>query len=222
LEVFYTNKKIIGPINIKFKTNELVLLLGHNGSGKTTFLKALAGVVNFKGEIISSDGKPFYMATGYVFQNPETQIVGSTVWEDVIFGLENIGLKREEIEERAVETLKITGLLDYKDFDPYSLSGGQKQKLAISSILAMRPKFLLLDEPTAMLDKYDRMIIKRLIEQLKKTGIGIILATHHVEIFYDIADRVIFMKDGLVKYDEAALEKVLREYYEEGGAIWRK
>ncbi|EKF48843.1 cobalt ABC transporter ATPase [Thermosipho africanus H17ap60334] len=168
MEVFYTNKKIIGPINIKFKTNELVLLLGHNGSGKTTFLKALAGVVNFKGEIISSDGKPFYMATGYVFQNPETQIVGSTVWEDVIFGLENIGLKREEIEERAVETLKITGLLDYKDFDPYSLSGGQKQKLAISSILAMRPKFLLLDEPTAMLDKYDRMIIKRLIEQLKK------------------------------------------------------
>lgn len=222
MEVFYTNKKIIGPINIKFKTNELVLLLGHNGSGKTTFLKALAGVVNFKGEIISSDGKPFYMATGYVFQNPETQIVGSTVWEDVIFGLENIGLEREEIEERAVETLKTTGLLNYKDFDPYSLSGGQKQKLAISSILAMRPKFLLLDEPTAMLDKYDRMIIKRLIEQLKKTGIGIILATHHVEIFYDIADRIILMKDGLVKYDGAALEKVLREYYEEGGVKWRK
>ncbi|WP_241229973.1 energy-coupling factor ABC transporter ATP-binding protein [Thermosipho globiformans] len=207
---------------MKFKTNELVLLLGHNGSGKTTFLKALAGVVNFKGEIISSDGKPFYMATGYVFQNPETQIVGSTVWEDVIFGLENIGLKREEIEKRALETLKTTGLLDYKDFDPYSLSGGQKQKLAISSILAMRPKFLLLDEPTAMLDKYDRMIIKRLIEQLKKTGIGIILATHHVEIFYDIADRVILMKDGLVKYDGAALEKILREYYEEGGTIWKK
>jgi energy-coupling factor transport system ATP-binding protein len=222
LEVFYTNKKIIGPINIKFKTNELVLLLGHNGSGKTTFLKALAGVVNFKGEIISSDGKPFYMATGYVFQNPETQIVGSTVWEDVIFGLENIGLEREEIEKRALETLKTTGLLNYKDFDPYSLSGGQKQKLAISSILAMRPKFLLLDEPTAMLDKYDRMIIKRLIEQLKKTGIGIILATHHVEIFYDIADRIILMKDGLVKYDGAALEKVLREYYEEGGVKWRK
>ncbi|MDK2839650.1 MAG: energy-coupling factor transport system ATP-binding protein, partial [Thermosipho sp. (in: thermotogales)] len=102
------------------------------------------------------------------------------------------------------------------------LSGGQKQKLAISSILAMRPKFLLLDEPTAMLDKYDRMIIKRLIEQLKKTGIGIILATHHVEIFYDIADRIILMKDGLVKYDGAALEKVLREYYEEGGVKWRK
>ncbi len=162
------------------------------------------------------------MATGYVFQNPETQIVGSTVWEDVIFGLENIGLKREEIEKRALETLKTTGLLDYKDFDPYSLSGGQKQKLAISSILAMRPKFLLLDEPTAMLDKYDRMIIKRLIEQLKKTGIGIILATHHVEIFYDIADRVILMKDGLVKYDGAALEKILREYYEEGGTIWKK
>ncbi|MDK2900221.1 MAG: energy-coupling factor transport system ATP-binding protein [Thermosipho sp. (in: thermotogales)] len=222
MEVFYTNKKIIGPINIKFKTNELVLLLGHNGSGKTTFLKALAGVVNFKGEIISSDGKPFYMATGYVFQNPETQIVGSTVWEDVIFGLENIGLEREEIEKRALETLKTTGLLNYKDFDPYSLSGGQKQKLAISSILAMRPKFLLLDEPTAMLDKYDRMIIKRLIEQLKKTGIGIILATHHVEIFYDIADRIILMKDGLVKYDGAALEKVLREYYEEGGVKWRK
>ncbi|WP_184619838.1 energy-coupling factor ABC transporter ATP-binding protein [Thermosipho japonicus] len=222
MEVFYTNKKIIGPINIKFKTNELVLLLGHNGSGKTTFLKALAGVVNFKGEIISSDGKPFYMATGYVFQNPETQIVGSTVWEDVIFGLENIGLEREEIEKRALETLKTTRLLDYKDFDPYSLSGGQKQKLAISSILAMRPKFLLLDEPTAMLDKYDRMIIKRLVEQLKKTGIGIILATHHVEIFNDIADRVILMKDGLVKYDGEALEKVLEEYYEEGGAIWRK
>ncbi|ACJ74699.1 ABC-type cobalt transport system, ATPase component [Thermosipho africanus TCF52B] len=222
MEVFYTNKKIIGPINIKFKNNELVLLLGHNGSGKTTFLKALAGVVNFKGEIISSDGKPFYMATGYVFQNPETQIVGSTVWEDVIFGLENIGLEREEIEKRALETLKTTGLLNYKDFDPYSLSGGQKQKLAISSILAMRPKFLLLDEPTAMLDKYDRMIIKRLIEQLKKTGIGIILATHHVEIFYDIADRIILMKDGLVKYDGAALEKVLREYYEEGGVKWRK
>lgn len=160
------------------------------------------------------------MVTGYVFQNPETQILGSTVWEDVIFGLENIGLNREEIESRANEVLNITGLYNMKNADPYSLSGGQKQKLAIASILAMRPKFLLLDEPTAMLDKDDRKIIKELIKDLKKMEIGIILATHHPDIFYDISDRVICMENGNIKVDSRMIIETIKDYYEEGGIQW--
>ncbi|MBO8161547.1 MAG: ABC transporter ATP-binding protein [Thermosipho sp. (in: Bacteria)] len=188
-------------VSLTLHTNELILLLGRNGSGKSTFLKALAGLLNYKGEIITSNGLDHYFVTGYVFQNPETQIIGSTVWEDVIFGLENIGLPREEIKARAEKALKIVGLYRFKDFDPYNLSGGQKQKLAIASILSMEPDFLLLDEPTAMLDKHDRKIIKSLILELKKLNIGIILATHHANLFFDIADRVLYLENKKIVYD---------------------
>ncbi|SHH37586.1 energy-coupling factor transport system ATP-binding protein [Thermosipho atlanticus DSM 15807] len=201
LSVNIGNKKIIDSISTTFKTKELVLLLGRNGSGKSTFLKALAGLTKYSGKIFTSTNEKHYLVTGYIFQNPETQIIGSTVWEDVIFGLENIGLARDEIKKRAEKALKIVGLYKFKDLDPYVLSGGQKQKLAIASILSMEPYFLLLDEPTAMLDKHDRKIIKILIKELKKLNIGVILATHHSNFFFDIADRIIFLSNGKIVFD---------------------
>lgn len=210
---------IIDRISISFKTNEIVLLLGRNGSGKSTFLKALASLQKYSGKIYTSEGKDPYLETGYVFQNPETQIIGSTVWEDVIFGLENIGLPRDEIKKRAEKALKIVGLYKLKDIDPLNLSGGQKQKLAIASILSMEPSFLLLDEPTAMLDKHDRKIIKNLIEELKKLNIGIIIATHHADLFLDITDRILFLSNGKIIFDGKInnyFDLVNRFYHKEG------
>ncbi|ABR31732.1 energy-coupling factor ABC transporter ATP-binding protein [Thermosipho melanesiensis] len=202
-------------VNTIFHKNELVLLLGHNGSGKSTLLKAMAGLVNFSGEINTENNLPHYLLTGYVFQNPETQIIGSTVWEDVIFGLENLGLKKEEIKKRAMEILKITGLLEFKDIEPHNLSGGQKQKLAISSILVMKPDYLLLDEPLTMLDKNDRKVIKELIGNLKKIGLGIIIATHLPEAFLDISDRVIIMDRGNIVKDSRKVFETVRLYINE-------
>ncbi|MDK2886350.1 MAG: energy-coupling factor transport system ATP-binding protein [Thermosipho sp. (in: thermotogales)] len=174
---------------------------------------------NYSGKIFTSNGEDPYLVTGYVFQNPETQIIGSTVWEDVIFGLENIGLNRQEIKKRAEKALKIVGLYNIKDTDPLNLSGGQKQKLAIASILSMEPSFLLLDEPTAMLDKHDRKIIKNLIHELKKLDIGIIIATHHVDLFLEISDRIIFLSNGKIIFDGKInnyLDFVRRFYNKEG------
>lgn len=198
------------------------MLLGRNGSGKSTFLKSLAGLQKYNGMVYTSEDKDPYLETGYVFQNPETQIIGSTVWEDVIFGLENIGLPRDEIKQRAEKALKIVGLYKLKDIDPLNLSGGQKQKLAIASILSMEPSFLLLDEPTAMLDKHDRKIIKNLIGELKKLDIGIIIATHHADLFLDISDRIIFLHNGKIIFDGKInnyFEIVNKFYNKEGGVI---
>lgn len=198
------------------------MLLGRNGSGKSTFLKSLAGLQKYNGMVYTSEDKDPYLETGYVFQNPETQIIGSTVWEDVIFGLENIGLQRDEIKQRAEKALKIVGLYKLKDIDPLNLSGGQKQKLAIASILSMEPSFLLLDEPTAMLDKHDRKIIKNLIGELKKLDIGIIIATHHADLFLDISDRIIFLHNGKIIFDGKInnyFEIVNKFYNKEGGVI---
>ncbi|QTA38974.1 ABC transporter ATP-binding protein [Thermosipho ferrireducens] len=188
-------------MTLTLKTKEVALLLGENGSGKSTLLKVLAGLYPYKGTISCTGNADHSDVTGYVFQNPETQIIGSTVWEDVIFGLENIGLKKEEIKKRAEWVLKVVGLYEFKDKDPFLLSGGQKQKLAIASILAMRPEFLLLDEPTAMLDKYDRTAVKELIKEIIRLQKGIIIATHHAEFFFDIAQRVIVLSRGKIIYD---------------------
>ncbi|ANQ53122.1 ABC transporter [Thermosipho affectus] len=215
LEVFYGNKRVLGKIDTKFSKDEFVLLLGYNGSGKSTFLKALSGLVNYSGEIIVEGNHPHYFVTGYVFQNPETQIIGSTVWEDVIFGLENLGLDREEIRKRAQKVLKITGLYDFKHMEPHNLSGGQKQKLAISSILVMEPEYLLLDEPLSMLDKNDRQVLKELIFDLKKMGMGIIVATHNPEVFLEFSNRAIFMDKGTIVKDSNDVLEVVDMYINE-------
>ncbi|MFN6992454.1 MAG: energy-coupling factor ABC transporter ATP-binding protein, partial [Fervidobacterium sp.] len=175
------DRAILKSISTSFRSGEIVLVIGENGSGKSTLLKVLGGIVEYKGEILLPEGyEEISLLTGYVFQNPETQIIGSTVFEDVVFGLENIGLSRKEMERRVHYVLDLLELSHLKSFDPYYLSGGQKQRLAIASILALEPEFLLLDEVTAMLDKNGKKEVITAIEKLKTLGKGIVVASHEL------------------------------------------
>ncbi|MEN6515466.1 MAG: ABC transporter ATP-binding protein, partial [Fervidobacterium sp.] len=140
LSVYHGKKRVINNISTYFETGKITMIIGPNGSGKSTILRALSGLVDFYGKVSLPDGyKDIAELTGYVFQNPETQIIGSTVWEDVIFGLENIGLSKEEMDKRGNYVLGLLELSNLRNFDPYYLSGGQKQRLAIASILALEP-----------------------------------------------------------------------------------
>jgi len=189
-------------VSTYFETGEITMVIGPNGSGKSTLLKALAGLVKYEGEILLPEGyESVDELTGYVFQNPETQIIGSTVFEDVIFGLENIGLPPGEIDRRANYVLELLELSNLRDSDPYYLSGGQKQRLAIASILALEPMFLLLDEVTAMLDKNGKREVLEAIVRLKNLNKGIVIATHELDLFSQIADRCIYIRDGRIVFD---------------------
>lgn len=202
ISVSYLGKQILRDISTSFETGEIVMVIGANGSGKSTLLKVLAGLIEYDGEIVLPEGvSDVSEVTGYVFQNPETQIIGSTVWEDVIFGLENIGLKKDEMEKRAMHVLRLLELEELKDTDPYYLSGGQKQRLAIASILALQPEFLLLDEVTAMLDKNGKREVVDAVVKLKEEGKGIIVATHELNLFSPYADRCIYIDAGSIVFD---------------------
>ncbi len=225
ISVSYASKQILKNISTSFETGEIVMIIGANGSGKSTLLKVLAGLIDYAGEIILPEGiNDVSEITGYVFQNPETQIIGSTVWEDVIFGLENIGLDKREMEIRANYVLNLLELAELKDADPYYLSGGQKQRLAIASILALQPEFLLLDEVTAMLDKNGKREVVEAVVKLKEAGKGIIIATHELNLFCSYADRCIYIDDGAIVFDgnpsdgiKLYREKVHREFTSKAG-----
>jgi energy-coupling factor transporter ATP-binding protein EcfA2 len=220
INVSYASKQTLKNISTSFETGEIVMIIGANGSGKSTLLKVLAGLIDYNGEIILPEGiNDVSEITGYVFQNPETQIIGSTVWEDVIFGLENIGLDKKEMEARANYVLNLLELAELKDADPYYLSGGQKQRLAIASVLALQPEFLLLDEVTAMLDKNGKREVVEAVVKLKEAGKGIIIATHELNLFSPYADRCIYIDGGTVVFDgnpndgiKLYREKVHREF----------
>jgi energy-coupling factor transport system ATP-binding protein len=197
------NKSILKGISTTFVSGEVVMVIGSNGSGKSTLLKILSGIVEpTSGDIVIPNGYDnISLLTGYVFQNPETQIIGSTVWEDVIFGLENIGLNKEEINEKANYVLELLELSHLKNYDPYYLSGGQKQRLAIASILALEPEFLLLDEVTAMVDKNGKKEVLNAIFKLKEAGKGIVVATHELNLFSQISDRCLVIDKGKIIFD---------------------
>jgi len=202
VSVNYSGKKVLKGITTTFETGNIVMIIGRNGSGKSTLLKVLAGLIDFAGQIIIPEKySDISELTGYVFQNPETQIVGSTVFEDVIFGLENIGFSKTEMETRARYVLDLLELSDLKFFDPYYLSGGQKQRLAIASVLALNPEFLLLDEVTAMLDKNGKREVLNAVLKLKETNKGVIVATHELNLFLPYVDRCIYIEDGKIAFD---------------------
>jgi len=209
LSVYHGKKRVINNVSTYFETGKITMIIGPNGSGKSTVLKALSGLVDFYGKVSLPDGyNDIAEITGYVFQNPETQIIGSTVWEDVIFGLENIGLSKEEMDKRGNYVLGLLELSNLRDFDPYYLSGGQKQRLAIASILALEPEFLLLDEVTAMLDKNGKREVLNAIVRLKETGKGVILATHELDLFLPVVDRCIYISGGNIVFDGEPIDGV--------------
>lgn len=194
-------------VDIDILPGEFVAVLGHNGSGKSTFAKHLNVLLTPDGGSLWVDGKnaadeknlwDIRKNAGMVFQNPDNQIIASVVEEDVGFGPENIGVPTEEILERVDRSLKSVGMQEYREHSPNKLSGGQKQRVAIAGVMAMEPKCIILDEPTAMLDPNGRKEVLKAVQKLnKEKGITIIFITHYMEEVVD-ADRVYVMDSGKV------------------------
>jgi len=218
-------KHALKDINLEIPEGEFVGVIGHTGSGKSTLIqhlngliKATSGALYYNGENIYEEGynmRELRNQVGLVFQYPEHQLFEVDVMTDVCFGPKNQGLSKEECKERALEALKLTGLKEkYYSSSPFELSGGQKRRVAIAGVLAMKPKVLVLDEPTAGLDPKGRDDILDQIAYLhKETGMTVILVSHSMEDIARYADRIIVMNKGEVMYnDEPA--KVFAHYKE--------
>lgn len=198
-------KQILKDIDLEIKEGEFLALLGHNGSGKSTLAKLINGLlIPGEGDVLV-DGMNtkneeeiwnIRRNAGMVFQNPDNQLVATIVEDEVAFGPENLGIEPAEIRKRVDKALEDVGMSDYKKNAPHLLSGGQKQRVAIAGILAMSPKYIILDEPTAMLDPSGRReVIDTLVKLNKEENKTIILITHYMEEAA-ISDRVVVMEDG--------------------------
>lgn len=203
-------KIALNSVSMNIKKGEFLVVLGHNGSGKSTIAKHMNAL------LLPTDGKMFVdgmdtveesllweirSRAGMVFQNPDNQLVATIVEEDVAFGPENLGVEPQEIRKRVDDCLKKVGMYEYRRHAPHLLSGGQKQRIAIAGILAMMPKCIIFDEPTAMLDPSGRKEVLDTIKDINKNlGITIVLITHYMDEAA-MADRVIVMDKGEVKLE---------------------
>lgn len=202
--------EVLKGINLNIQEGEFVAVLGHNGSGKSTLAKhinailtATSGKVFVNGIDASDENRLFELrqCAGMVFQNPDNQIVSSIVEEDVAFALENLGVPCEEMRKRVDDALKAVNMYDYRLHSPAQLSGGQKQRVAIAGIIAMRPKCIILDEPTAMLDPQGRREVMAVIKKMNAEGVTIVLITHYMDEAAQCG-RVIVMDKGKVVLDD--------------------
>lgn len=201
---------VLHDFNLNVEQGSFVALLGHNGSGKSTVAKLTNGIlfpekgcVYVDGQQVTDDDSVFDIRkkVGMVFQNPDNQIVASIVEEDVAFGAENLGLPPDEIRTRVDDALKRVGMYEHKDKAPHKLSGGQKQRVAVAGIIAMKPKCIVLDEPTAMLDPSGRREVVETIKMLnREEGITIVLITHYMDEAVQ-ADRVVVIDNGEIRLD---------------------
>lgn len=218
--------RAIDDVSLDIKEGDFVAILGHNGSGKSTFAKHMNGIlmptegtVWISGMDTSDENHIWDIrkTAGMVFQNPDNQIIGNIVEEDVGFGPENMGVPTDEIWKRVDESLDAVGMTAYRLKSPNKLSGGQKQRVAIAGVMAMKPRCIILDEPTAMLDPNGRREVIRTLRKLnQKEKITILLITHYMEEVVD-ADRVIVMDNGRVVMDGTPKEifsrvKELKKY----------
>ena len=195
-------------VSLKVEQGEMVALLGKNGAGKSTLFLHLNGIyqpdegqVFIDGEELKYDKKSllkFRQKVGIVFQNPDDQIFAPTVEEDVAFGPLNLGLSMEEVQDRVEEALARVGMSGYEKKAPHHLSGGQKKRVAIAGILAMKPEIMVLDEPTAGLDPQGVMDLSKLLNELNDEGITIIISTHEVDLVPTYAKKVFVLVDGLL------------------------
>lgn len=200
-------KRAIDGVDLDIKKGSFVAVLGHNGSGKSTFAKHINGLLLptdgtvWVGEMDTKDEEHIWdvrKTAGMVFQNPDNQIIGTVVEEDVGFGPENMGISTGDIWKRVDESLAKTGMTAYRHHSPNKLSGGQKQRVAIAGVMAMRPQCIVLDEPTAMLDPNGRKEVLEAVHQLnRQENVTVVLITHYMEEVID-ADRVVVMDDGHV------------------------
>lgn len=199
--------KALDDVSLEIHEGEHIAVLGHNGCGKSTLAKHLnalllptEGTVEVDAVDTASEADLWTIrqTVGMVFQNPDNQLVATTVEEDVAFGPENMGMEPSIIRQRVDEALEAVGMQEYKDKGPHLLSGGQKQRVAIAGIIAMRPKYIVFDEPTAMLDPLGRREVMETMQRLnKEEGITIINITHFMEEAV-LADRVIVMEHGRI------------------------
>lgn len=199
--------RAIDEVTLDIEPGQFIAILGHNGSGKSTLAKHMNAL------LVPSDGTMWVdgmdtkeeehlwdvrQSAGMVFQNPDNQIIGTVVEEDVGFGPENLGVPTKEIWQRVEDSLKAVGMIEYRHHSPNKLSGGQKQRVAIAGVMAMRPKCIVLDEPTAMLDPNGRKeVLRSVMELRKREHITVILITHYMEEVVD-ADHVFVMDHGHV------------------------
>ena len=219
-------RRAIDEVNIDIEPGQFIAILGHNGSGKSTLAKHMNAILTPTGGTMWVDGKDtkneeniwdVRQTAGMVFQNPDNQIIGTVVEEDVGFGPENLGVPTEEIWQRVEESLSAVGMIEYRHHSPNKLSGGQKQRVAIAGVVAMRPKCIVLDEPTAMLDPNGRKEVLRTVEELRRREkVTVILITHYMEEVVG-ADHVIVMDKGHVVLEGTAREvfsqvELLKEY----------
>ena len=199
--------RAVDDVDLDVKAGDFVAILGHNGSGKSTLAKHLNAILIPTEGTLYVDGKDtrdesklweIRQSAGMVFQNPDNQIIGTIVDEDVGFGPENMGVPSAEIWKRVEKSLKAVGMWEYRDHSPNKLSGGQNQRVAIAGVVAMQPKCIVLDEPTAMLDPSGRREVIRTVQELnRKEHVTVILITHYMEEVIE-ADRIIVMDQGRV------------------------
>ncbi len=202
--------RAIDGLDVDIEKGGFVAVLGHNGSGKSTFAKHINGLLMptdgtvWVGDMDTKDEEHIWdvrKTAGMVFQNPDNQIIGNIVEEDVGFGPENIGVPTEEIWKQVEESLKAVGMTAYRLQSPGKLSGGQKQRVAIAGVMAMKPECIILDEPTAMLDPNGRREVIKTVHELNRAeGITVLLITHYMEEAID-ADRIIVMDGGRIVMD---------------------
>jgi len=208
-----TDEPVLKNINLQVEEGEFVAIVGPNGAGKSTLCYTLSGFIPhfFKGnlagrvevagvETSASTLSEWVLNVGLAFQNPFNQISGSkfTVYEEIAFGLENIGVPREEMKRRVEAAMETTGITDLADRSPYSLSGGQQQRVALTSILVMEPKVLVLDEPTSQMDPIGTREVFQVIKEMSARGMTVVLVEHKVEWVAEFADRVIALYEGEV------------------------
>ena len=224
------DKQALKNINIEIKKGEFWAVIGKNGSGKTTFCNMLRRFVPdfYKGELTGKitledkelknySQKELVQKIGFVFQNPFTQISGvkDTVFEEIAYGLENLGLEKEEIISRVEEILKLLEIEKLRDRNPYDLSGGQKQRVALASIIAMDPDILVIDEPTSQLDPKGTEDIFKIINLMANEGKTIILVEHKLELIAEYAENILVLDEGEVilsgKAKEVLNNKILLE-----------
>ena len=201
---------VLNGVDLTIEEGSFVAVLGHNGSGKSTLAKHLNAIHLPTGGTVYVDGMDtaseellldIRRTIGMVFQNPDNQIVANVVEEDVAFAPENLGVPSEEIRRRVDDALKAVGMYEFREHAPHLLSGGQKQRIAIAGVIAMQPRCIVLDEPTAMLDPIGRADVLRTIKQLNRTsGVTVVLITHHMDEAAQ-ADRLVVMAKGKVIAD---------------------
>lgn len=213
------NHYTLNDVSFHVKQGEWLSIIGHNGSGKSTTVRLIDGLLEAESGDIYIDGDALTIDNvwdkrrliGMVFQNPDNQFVGATVEDDVAFGLENQGIPLEEMQTRVNEALELVGMADFKTREPARLSGGQKQRVAIAGVVALRPKIIILDEATSMLDPEGRLDLIKIVREIKdRHGMTVISITHDLDEVA-LSDRVIVMKQGQVESISSPGELFIRE-----------